>query len=148
MWSSLIVAWNGKEPFNTQKPTRVYFNIVILCCKKIWTVRIWHKWSRTVKALIENKKFFQPKPCYLLKNNKGRWKKRKKLKKKKEMWQRRGLQAERCEAEKGTPRQGRWWMRFRLQARPAAPSGVDSTLTLIMLGEIPRTRADERKHAT
>lgn len=38
-------------------------------------------------------------------------------------------------------------MRFRLQARPAAPSGVDSTLTLIMLCEVPRTKTDERKHA-
>lgn len=39
-------------------------------------------------------------------------------------------------------------MRFRLQACPAAPSGVDSTLTLIMLCEILRPKADERKHAT
>lgn len=89
-------------------------------------------------------------PRYLVKknNSKGQWKKESKWKNKKKTWLVRRLQAEQCEDEKGAPCQGRWWMRFRLQALPAAPSGVDSTLTLIMLCEILRPGADERKHAT
>lgn len=102
------------------------------------------KCSSTVKALIKEEKKSSKTTLSLKKTTKATEKRKKtggKWKKKKKTGPERGRQAEWCEAEKGAPCQGRWWMRFRLQARPAAPSGADSTLTLIMLCEMLRPRS-------